>query len=86
MIIDLILDRQDDNTVWSDSLGQPVPYNAHTFYLNVMDYGEIGYDITRAFDEGTEQDIKKALCDYIDNGNYSEDIKEYINSVEWLVE
>ena len=85
MIVDLILDRKDDNTVWSDSLGHSIPYNAHTFYLNVMDYGEIGFDIQRAFDGGTEQDIKRELCRYIDEQGYNPDIKEYINSVEWLV-
>lgn len=80
MIIDLILDRKDD----TDSMGQSVPYNAHTFYLNVMEYGEVGYGITRAMDEGTEEDVKQALCQYIKDQNYNTDICEYINSVEWL--
>lgn len=84
MIIDLILDRKDDNTVWSDRLGQSVPYDAQLFYLNVMDYGEVGYGITRAMDEGTEEDVKQALCQYIKDQNYNTDICEYVNSVEWL--
>lgn len=84
MIIDLILDRKDDNTVRSDSMGQSVPYNAHTFYLNVMNYGEVGYGIARAMDEGTEEDVKQALCQYIKDQNYNTDICDYVNSVRWL--
>ena len=37
MIIDLILDRKDGYR-----------YNAHEFYGEVMEYGEIGFEITRA--------------------------------------
>ena len=84
MIIDLILDRKDCGGVWSDTLGGMVKYNPHTFYLNVMDYGEIGWDITRAMDADDESATKQALCDYIDNGQYNPDIKKYINSVKWL--
>ena len=84
MIIDVILDRKDDNTVWSDGKGCSVPYSAHAFYLAVMDYGETSWDITRALDEGTEADVKQALCDYIIKGGYNPEICDYINSVEWL--
>lgn len=83
MIIDLILDRKDFGTIFTDRQGS-VKYNANDFYRAVFDYGEIGFDITRALDYGTEQDVKKALCDYIDKGQYNPNIKDYINSVKWL--
>lgn len=77
MIIDLILDRKDG-----------VRYNAREFYNDVMEYGEIWPDlanpITRAMDEGEEQDIKNALCDYIKKAGYSLNICNYINNVNWL--
>lgn len=83
MIIDLILDRKDFGAVFTDN--GSVKYNANDFYRAIFDYGEIGFDITRALDCGTEQDTKRALCDYIDNEQYNPDIKDYINSVDWLI-
>lgn len=73
MIIDLILERKDG-----------VGYKASEFYHDVMEYGEIGFDIAGAMDNGKEQDIKQALCHYIDHNEYNPSIKQYINSVEWL--
>lgn len=73
MIIDLILDRKDGYR-----------YNAHEFYGEVMEYGEVGFEITRAMDEGTEEDVKNALCQYIDENEYNPEIKKYINYVNWL--
>lgn len=73
MIIDLILDRKDGES-----------YRADSFYRNVVRYGEIGDAITRAMDFGTEKDVKKALCSYIDDQDYNPEIKHFINSVNWL--
>lgn len=74
MIIDLILDRKDG-----------LDYNARDFYNDVTQYGEVGFDVARALDSGTEKDVKKALCKYVkDNGYYSKEICNYINSVAWL--
>lgn len=77
MIIDLILDRKD---------GQP--YNAREFYNDVMQYAEtwpeLANPITRAMDEGDENDVRRELCAYIDGQEYNPAIKEYINSVQWL--
>lgn len=76
MIIDLILDRKDGH-----------PYNAEGFYLEIMEYEsifEMDKFISTALAYGTNADIQKALCDYIDNGDYNEQIKDYINSQEWL--
>ena len=73
MIIDLILDRKDGEQ-----------YNAKDFYNDVMEYEEVGFEITEAMDNGKEKDVKKAICDYIINGEYNPEICEYINSVEWI--
>lgn len=77
MIIDLILDRKED--------GQE--YNAREFYYGVMEHESTcitNRGISRAMDCGTEQDVKKALCDYIINQRYNSEICYYINSVNWL--
>ena len=73
MIIDLILDRREGT-----------PYEPKTFYNSCMNYGNIADEITRAMDIGTEEDIKVALCAYIDKQEYNPEIKNYINSVNWL--
>ena len=84
MIIDLILDRKDNDMVFTEYGNKP--YTAEGFYRQLVDYGEIGFGIQRAFDGGTEQDIKRELCRYIDEQEYNPEIKNYINSVTWLVE
>lgn len=73
MIIDLILDRKEGT-----------PYEPKTFYNSCMGYDDIADEITRAMDVGTEEDIKEALCAYIDNQSYNPEIKNYIRSVKWL--
>ena len=73
MIIDLILDRKDG-----------YPYKAKEFYNDVFNYGEIGFDITRAMDSGPEEDVKRELCDYIIRNDYNPKICNYINRVTWL--
>ena len=73
MIIDLILDRREGT-----------PYDPKTFYNSCMDYGSIADEITRAMDAGTEENIKAALCAYIDEQEYNPEIKNYIHSVKWL--
>ena len=74
MIIDLILDRKDNKE-----------YNSKKFYNNVMQYGKIGWNISEALDNGNEDDIKKALCEYIINNEYNINICKYINSINWLI-
>lgn len=73
MIVDLILDRKDG-----------CKCSPHDFYFDVQHYGRIGYGIARAMDGGTEEDVKRELCEYIDKNEYNETIKDYINSVSWL--
>lgn len=77
MIIDLILDRKDGDI-----------YSPKEFYNELMDYSEIWASltnpITSAMDYGTEEDVKRELCNYVLNCGYNPQICEYINSVEWL--
>lgn len=62
----------------------PLKYMPERFYQQVMDYGEVGWDILRAMDEGTEEDVKRELCKYIKDNEYNEELCEYINGVNWL--
>ena len=71
MVVDCILDRKDGS-----------PYNPREFYQDMLAYE--ADDISRAMDEGTEEDVKKALCDYIKFNDYNPAICDYINSVNWL--
>ena len=77
MIIDLILDRKDGEK-----------YNAKEFYNSVMQYSEIWPDmclpIAQALDGGTNSDVQRELCKYIDKQGYNPAIKNWINSVEWV--
>lgn len=74
MIIDLILDRYDGDA-----------YDPKEFYDRVMEYEEgTDYPISTALDGGEEEDIRRELCAYIDDGNYNPKIKDFINSVKWL--
>lgn len=77
MIIDCILDRYD-----AEKYGD-FDYNAHNFYYDILGYGRIGDEITRAMDGGTEQDTQRALCDYIINNDYNPKIIDYINNRTW---
>ena len=73
MIIDLILDRKDGYS-----------YSDVQFYRDLIQYGEIGFDIARAMDSGTEEDIQNSLCAYIIDNDYNVEICDYIRSVNWL--
>lgn len=79
MIIDLILDRKD-GVFYGDQ------YDAREFYTGCMRYGEIGWGIARAMDGGTEEDVKDALCQYIEKNDYNPLICDYIKAINWLGE
>lgn len=69
----------------------PEPYSPGKFYREIFQYiGGCGdywaENITRAMDYGEEEDVKAALCRYIDEADYNPEIKNYINSVMWLKE
>lgn len=78
MIIDLILDRKDNTDEGIDI------YNAHDFYVECMEYGEVANGITSAMDYGTEKEVKEELCNYIIYNGYNEKICDYVNSVNWI--
>ena len=75
MIVDIILEAQYD----------PECYDAKEFYDYVMDspFTEFRY-IARALDSGSNDDVREALCHYIDSQNYNPEIKDFINSFNWL--
>ena len=77
MIIDLILERKDG-----------APYNPHTFYTNVMGYGEIwpelAHPIAEAMDSGTNEDVQRTLCGYIMSEGYNPAICGYIVNTDWI--
>lgn len=75
MIIDRILDRKEYGY-----------YKPDKFYKDMLDYGGYGKDISLAMDYGTEEDVRRELCKYIDGCEYNPEIKDYINSVSWLTE
>lgn len=78
MIIDLILDRKNGAT-----------YNAEDFYRDIIGYEnifELSHDISVSLDFGTNTDVQQALCRYIDDHNYNPDLKQYICSVNWIID
>ena len=79
MIIDCILERFNEiKRTGKDS------YNAHDFYMDIVDYGKEGWDITAAMDYGDEEDIKRELCKYIVKNGYNKDICVLVNWFDWL--
>ena len=76
MIIDKILDLRA-NPESFDAF-----HDGHYIYEEAIEFG-FGY-IADAFDCGTNKDCQKALCRYIDENDYNPDIKEFINSFNWV--
>lgn len=82
MIVDLILDRKDNET----ALGRDF-YTTADFAKEVSEYESelnIGNSISRAIRKGDEIATKQALCRYIDDMDYNPKIKDYINSKKWI--
>lgn len=80
MIIDIILNRHDDER---DGL----PYDPRTFYREIAEWSDLNPRadlITRAMDGGTEDDVRRELCAYIDANDYNPEIKYWINSRRWI--
>ena len=84
MIIDLILDRKDDE----ESKFPINDYSADEFFRNVyrndVIFDGIGKQILDAMAFGSEAEVKRALCSYIDDQDYNPEIKHFVNSVNWL--
>ena len=82
MIIDIILDRYDD-----ERDGLPHAYDPREFYWAVMKWSDLNPHadlITRAMDGGTEEDVRRELCAYIDAEDYNPSIKFWINGRTWI--
>jgi hypothetical protein len=78
MLIDAILDRkyERENGIFR--------YDPRELYNYINGWAGNIYDsVVHAMEEGTEEDVKKALCDYIDT-EYPAHIKDFVNSVDWL--
>jgi len=77
MIIDLIIDRKDGHE-----------YSARAFYSEVVAHNASNptdsASIATAFRIGKEKMVRFALCNYIRENGYNEELCDYINSVEWL--
>jgi hypothetical protein len=75
MIIDIILDRKDG-----------INYKAKNLYNYAMGCQDVAgaTNIADSLDNGTDKQVKKALCHYIIDNDYDIDICKYINSVNWL--
>lgn len=82
MIIDEILEAKE---------GQ---YDARNFYEYVSESEAFFNDeimeaksewpISRAMDGGTNKDVQRELCAYIDQNGYSQEIKSFINKFNWI--
>ena len=82
MIVDLILDRKDNESAFGKDL-----YSTSEFAKDVAEYESefnIGNSISRAIRKGDEIETKQALCRYIDDMDYNPQIKDYINSKRWI--
>lgn len=77
MLVDFILDRRDG-----------IEYDPRELYdyCNEMGaiFGDSYWNVARALDGGTNEDIRLELCAYILGGGYNPQICDYINSVDWL--
>ena len=82
MIIDMVLDRKDYYEQGHDV------YNAGRFYNYCMMessvFNGIGDKITSAMDYGENDDVQRAICDYINEQGYNPKICEFVREVNWL--
>lgn len=82
MIVDLILDRKDNEEAFGRDLYATSDFvRGVSAYENALDMGDA---ISRAIRKGDEIETKQALCRYIDDMDYNPKIKDYINSKKWV--
>jgi hypothetical protein len=72
MLVDFILDRKEGYR-----------YDPRELYGYCQE-DEQYWDVARALDGGTEEDVQGELCGYILGNGYNPEICEYICSVNWL--
>lgn len=75
MLIDLILDRKD---------GQAYDVNVFADRAGKYAHDLADYRVINALGMGTEEDVKKALCDYVVGYGYRDKICDFVNSVNWI--
>lgn len=75
MVIDEILDRRGG-----------FPYDPKSFYTYCVGYASpLSLKIAEAMDEGEEEDVKKAIHEYLKEADYDfPEFHEYVDSVNWL--
>lgn len=76
MIIDAILDIRDGHE-----------YDARDFHEYVSEseaFFNSDWPISRAMDGGTNEDVQRELCAYIDANGYNPKIKSFINKFNWI--
>lgn len=74
MIIDAIIEAKEDG----DYMGLRYLYDQSVFF---------GFDsLASAIDCGENADIQRELCKYIDSEEYNPELKEFVNSFDWLKE
>ena len=76
MIIDIILDRKD---------GWEYSQKAFLDYCIANDFGDYE-SIAVALMDNNEDKVKQLLCEYIDRNEYNPEIKDYVNTVNWIDE
>lgn len=81
MIIDAIYDRYADER---DGYGDNYDFKKDGRYI-YDEALEFNFDyISRAMDVGSNVDVQKALCRYIDEQDYNPDLKEFIMKKQWV--
>ena len=74
MIIDAILDRK-----------YGIEYTRESMRYIYDEATMFGYDeLARALDGGSNADIIRELCKYIDDNNYNPEIKKYVKANNWV--
>ena len=72
MIIDAILDAKEDG----EHMGLKYLYDQAMFF---------GFHpLASAIDLGDNSNIQRELCEYIDSEGYNSELKEFINTFDWV--
>ena len=80
MVIDIILDRRD--AILDSGVDDWDYAKAKDLYDSAESSGFT--DLCYALDYLEEKDVKRELCNYIDEQEYKPSIKKFVNSVDWL--
>jgi hypothetical protein len=75
MIIDKICDAMD---------GDYTPRDFYNYVSESESFFFEDYPISRAMDSGTNADVQRELCNYIDVNGYNSEIKKFINKFTWV--